>query len=126
MAKTNEKVLNAVEARLKENPGASVDELYDLAKGISREISKLSKRQFHARYPLQIKRKNAPPKPRRRKRSPGRAKATSNGQGREAVRKAFLDFAAELAAAEERKDAVRVVAGIDQYVDRVLKATGSA
>jgi hypothetical protein len=45
---------------------------------------------------------------------------------REAVRASFLKFASDLAAADARKDLVRVVAGVDRYVDEVLKATGNA
>jgi hypothetical protein len=33
----------------------------------------------------------------------------------------FLQFAIDIAAAEERKDLVKVLAGVDHYVDQVLK-----
>lgn len=124
--KTDDKVMKAVEAALAKNPDASVDELYTMATGVDKSVSKLTKRQFHARYPLQVKRKLNPPKRRRssgRKAKAGRTKPGS-GSGRDAVREIFLEFAAELAAAEDRKDAVRVVAGVDGWVDRVLAARG--
>jgi hypothetical protein len=185
VAKTNEKVLAAVEAALKKNPDASNAELFVLAKGVSRSIGKLSKRQFHAQYPLQVKRlkklaakpakaatkaakpaakkaakkkaakaapkkaaaKKAAPKkaaakkaPRKsakkvirtaitraakRATGPRRPRATAGASGREEVRATLLSFASDLAAAEARADVVRVVASVDRYVDRVMKATGS-
>jgi hypothetical protein len=131
VANADEKVLATVEAALKKNPDASVDELFDLAKGVNSAIGKLSKRQFHARYPLQIKRRMRPPSRRGKPRAKvaGRRtgpRASANGSTRDSVRSAFLRFATDLAAAEARKDVVKVVAGVDRYVDEVLKATGAS
>ncbi|MHB1194143.1 MAG: hypothetical protein ACYC6F_13970 [Longimicrobiales bacterium] len=129
MSDIDEKVLSAVEAELKRHPEATVDELFAVALGVNEEVAGLSKRQFHARYPLQVKRKLRPPKPRRPRRpkpSVKRGRKPADGSVREAVRASFLEFASELSAAEARKDLVRVVAGVDRYVDEVLKATGSA
>lgn len=126
MANSDEKVLAAVTDALQKKPHATVDELFDLAKGVSRSVADLTKRQFHARYPLQVKRKLAPP--RKRKSRPAKdaqargRKKPSAAPAREAVRGAFLRFAQELAAAEARKDVVKVVAGVDRYVDEVLEA----
>ena len=128
MADIDSKVLAAVESALKDNPSATVDELFELAQKVNESIADLSKRQFHARYPLQVKRKLSPPKARKARRSRSAAKKGSGGAdangAREAVRASFLKFAADLAGAEARKDVVRVVAGVDRYVDEVLKATG--
>ncbi len=129
MADVNEKVFAAVEAALTKNPKASVDELFDLAKGVNRSVSTLTKRQFHARYPLQIKRKLSSSKGRRAKRAkpgPRRGRSPRNDTMRDAVRATFLKFASDLAAADDRKDLVHVVAGVDKYVAEVLKATGRA
>jgi hypothetical protein len=72
MSDIDEKVLSAVEAALMKNPGATVDELFAVALGVNEAVAGLSKRQFHARYPLQVKRKMSPPKPRRpRQAKPG-------------------------------------------------------
>jgi len=123
MAKIDDKVMAAVEKELKKNPDASVDELQAMATKINASMGDLTKRQFHARYPLQVKRKMNPPKPRKKSRKTGRSKrkgAPANGH-REKVREILLRLASELAAAEERAEAVRVVAGIDSYVDEVLK-----
>jgi hypothetical protein len=129
MSEVDQKVLTAVEAALRENPGATVDELFAIAQRVNESVAGLSKRQFHARYPLQVKRKLSPPKPRRARRAkpaPRRGRKPADGSVREAVRSSFLRFASDLAAAEARKDLVRVVAGVDRYVDEVLKATGNA
>lgn len=130
MSNTDDKVFAAVEAALKKNPAASVDELFDLAKGMSAAVGKLTKRQFHARYPLQVKRRMSPsragkkPRAKAAKRG-GRRAQPSNGSAREAVRATFLKFASDLAGAEARKDVVKVVASVDRYVDDVLKLTNA-
>ena len=118
--------MQAVEKALKKNPDATVDELLDIAKKVNKDVAKLTKRQFHARYPLQVKRKMNPPKRRaRKKKAPARGKkAKASGNTRDQVRDIFLRFASDLAAAEERKAVVRVVASVDGYVDEVLKTVG--
>ncbi len=205
MAETDPKVMSLVEAALAKDPNASVETLYDMAKKSSRAIGKMNLRQFHARYPLQVKRrknkaakaastsgaaktgarttgrrktaakttarkaarkpaarkpvarkaraksatkaaakpapkaaaksaaksapkaaaKSAPRAKTARRGRPRRAALRQNGVamgGRDGVRAAFLNFAAELAAAEGRKDAIRVVADVDRYVDKAIKA----
>lgn len=57
MAKFNEKVMALVETELGKNPLASVDDLFQKAKAAAPSIGKLTKRQFHAQYPLQVKRR---------------------------------------------------------------------
>lgn len=126
MAKTDEKVMALVEKELKKNPDASVDELYEKAKSAESAIGELSLRQFNARYPLQVKRRmsrqeSGGTRSRRRTTRKARKKA-GNGERRDKVRKTFLRFASDLAAAEERKELVEVVAGVDEYVDEVLGA----
>jgi len=130
VAKVDDKVMAAVEAALKKNPKASVDELFALAKGVSSGIGRLSKRQFHARYPLQVKRRSGSARSKKagRKKAGARRARTQRsdvGSTRETVRGIFLKFASDLAAAEARKDVVKVVAGVDRYVNDVLKATAS-
>jgi len=130
VAKVDDKVMAAVEAALKKNPQASVDELFDLGKSINSGVGRLSKRQFHARYPLQVKRRSGggkAKKPGRKKTAPRRSQARRSDatSSREAVRGIFLEFASALAAAEARKDVVNVVAGVDRYVDAALQAAAS-
>lgn len=142
---TSEKVMSMVEKELAKNPDASVDELYEKAKKVDKSVAELTKRQFHARYPLQIKRRKSRSKPARGKkkkkkkktstRSKGgrtkrgakkapapRASAGGSSDAREAVRKVFLGFASALAAAEARKDVVKVLAGVDSYVADAIEA----
>jgi hypothetical protein len=139
-AETDEKVMAMVEDELKKNPGVSVDDLQRKAQGINKSVGSLTARQFHARYPLQIKRrktnrkrtpkaaKTAAAKPARRasrKRSTKVAApppAPATGGDRDAIRAAFLTFALDLAGAEARKDVVKVLAGVDKYVDQVARA----
>jgi len=139
VATVDDKVMTAVEAAIKKNADVSVDDLFNMARGINSSIGKLSKRQFHARYPLQIKRRM---KPKKGRRSAAKKKTATRGRkaaatataaataaptsARDSVRDAMLKFASDLAAAEARKDVVRVVASVDRYVDQVLKAAGAA
>ena len=127
VAQIDEKVMKMVEAELDKDPTASVDDLYEKAKKVSKNIGKLSLRQFNARYPLQVKRrrslKKSAGKPRRRKsRTRKSTKQAASDGARAAVRQSFLDFASDLAAAEERPELVKVLASVDKYVDRALKA----
>lgn len=128
MADRDPEVMAAVEKELKKNPDASVDELLEVATKVNSSMADLTKRQFHARYPLQVKRKlnppKAPPVKRQAPRKKSRKKAESTGGPRDEVRQIFLRFATDLAAAEERKAVVRVVAGVDTYVDQVLETVG--
>ena len=94
MSDIDEKVLSAVEAELKKNPEATVDELFAIALGVNEAVAGLSKRQFHARYPLQVKRKLSPPRPRRPRQAKPRVKRGRKpavGSAREAVRASFLE-----------------------------------
>lgn len=155
-AKTDEKVMAMVEKELQKNPDVSVDELQTKGASINKDVASLTARQFHARYPLQVKRRKAmaadaaaPKKAKKstkRKKAPKKAKKTAKAKrrarredrsaeqaasptaggtmDRDAVRSAFLGFASELTAAEARKDLVKVLAGVDKYVDQVQKAAG--
>lgn len=194
MAQTDEKAYAAVEEALKRNPDATLDEVWDAAKAASPSVGKIGRREFNARYPLQVKRrlqrqaeggggagktrggakraagtkragaKRATGNKRRARRAaspagasdatesgdakaakparrrPGRprgssrkaaasaAPATPAASGgtvdREAIRKEFLSFATELVnAGDQPKNLVKVLAGVDSYVNRVAKAT---
>jgi hypothetical protein len=57
VANLDPEVWAAVESAIRRNPTATLDELLALAAGVSPGIEKLDRRQFNARYPLQIKRK---------------------------------------------------------------------
>jgi hypothetical protein len=59
MAEINEKVMAFVKETLDKSPKISLDELFERAKELSDDVAELSKRQFNARYPLQVKRRLA-------------------------------------------------------------------
>lgn len=158
---TDAEVMSWVEGQLKDNPDVSVDELLAGAVKLNAGIGELTKRQFHARYPLQVKRAArraadaaAGIKPRRRRRKPAApapepepaAEAPAPapepepapqpepapapaaepapepapaGIDREAVRKMMFGFAADITAAEDTSGVVRVLAAMDDYIDRI-------
>lgn len=146
MAEANAKVMEMVESELKKNPDISNAELLDKARSIDKSVGKLTARQFNATYPLQVKRAMAPA----RKRSTGKrgrkstakrrgarasgkqggarkaekvaSSAADGGENRDQVRKVLVQLARDVAEGD-RGTLVEVAAGIDRYVDRVLKAT---
>jgi hypothetical protein len=133
VAKTDEKVMAFVRETLDKSPKIKLDELFDRAREVSAGVAELGKREFNARYPLQVKRRLALAS---RPRSSGRKGAAGGSRSRRAaaakaeaskmaVREVFIRFATDLAGAEERKDLVKVLAGMDRYVDDVLKGVGS-
>lgn len=129
MAKAEEKVMQFVKDELKAHPDVETSELFERAKKVDPSVKKLSLRQFNARYPLQIKRRQTLSRPgrKRQKRTPSRTQTRSRSAAsgnRDQVRDVFLRFASDLSSAEDRKDLVQVVARVDRYVDDALKAAG--
>ncbi|HSH45537.1 MAG TPA: hypothetical protein VK966_06760 [Longimicrobiales bacterium] len=118
-----------VESELKKDPDISNRELREKAVAIDRKVNDLSARQFNATYPLQVKRSMAPKKPRRRRPTTRKARTTTtrrtasrDGNGRDKVRGVLLELARDVANAQGKGDVVDVIAGIDRYVDRVVRA----
>jgi hypothetical protein len=127
MADVNPKVMEMIAEEIKKNPDVSNPELLEKAKKIDRSVGKLTPRQFNARYPLQVKRAMKPRKRTRRKaasKPSGKrsARSASANGDRDKVRAILLDLAKDIANAQGKGDVVDVIAGIDRYVDRVLKA----
>src|SRR5918996_1551071 len=56
MAAINERVMDMVRREIDKNPDVKSQDLFEKAKRIDSGISNLSIRQFHASYPLQVKR----------------------------------------------------------------------
>lgn len=124
MPAVNEKVMAMVAEELEKNPNITTKELRQKAEKIDKDIAKLSDRQFHARYPLQIKRRMASSRPRRTAPARrGRNRVQADAADRNAIRSVLLDFARAVAAAEGKADVVDVIGGVDKYVERVVKAT---
>lgn len=135
MAAVSEKVLQMVQEELVSNPEATNQELYDKAVEIDKSIKKLSLRQFHARYPLQVKRQMA---------ATAREETTETGASAEGtvesrvtrrrgrrrkvepdrglIRATLIEFAKAVASAESKGDVVDVIGNVDEYVDKVLVA----
>lgn len=133
MPVVDEKVMTFVEVTLKKNPEIELEDLFQRTKKVIPSAGKLSKRQFNARYPLQVKRRRALAARETQGKKPGRKKKAHPREAlpkkpsfqstapRDKVRQVLLKFATDIAAAEERKDLVKVLAGVDYYVDEVLK-----
>lgn len=132
MAKTVEDVMKMVEKELDRDPDISNEALYQKARKIDGSIGDLTLRQFHARYPLQVKRRRAAASGRskRKKRTPGRGRAKKSapesGADRDAVREILLRLAREVSAAEGKAAMIDLVVGLDRYVDEVVKAANGA
>lgn len=118
MADANGKVMDMVRDEIQRNPGVRTEELFDKAKKLDKSVAGLSVRQFHARYPLQVKRQIAAQRPRR---SRPRKKPVAD---RGAIRGVLLQFAKDVMGAEGKAQVVDVIGGVEKYVDRVVKATG--
>ena len=126
MTETNRKIMTLVEQALAANPKAGTTELFEKAKAEDSSVGKLTIRQFHARYPLQVKRrlgrvsaKSAAPKSRP---PAGRSSPAPASGSHEGVREVFLRFAQDLTSAEERRDLIKVLGRLDRYVDDAVRA----
>ena len=127
-AETDDRVMALVEAELEKNPDIAVTDLQAMAVEITERVGDLTPRQFHARYPLQVKRRINRAARLRAGLSPGsgsgRRGPADGAPDRDAIREIFLRFASDLTAAEARKDLVRVLARVDRYIDGVIQALG--
>lgn len=131
MPATNEKVMEMVRKQLDANPDAENRDLYEKAQKIDASIGDLSLRQFHARYPLQVKRKRAA-KSRskkggrkgggRRKAAKKKAKAAAGSVDRETIRSTLLRFARDVSAAEGKAETIDLLSKVDDYVEDVVGA----
>ncbi len=132
MADVNDKVMDMVRKELKKNPDAENQELYEKAKKVDGSVDDLSLRQFHARYPLQVKRQLAQKKggkkggrkrkSRKKSRSGGRGGGSASGADRDAIRGTLLQFAKDVSSAEGKAEMIDLLTSVDDYVDDVVKA----
>ncbi len=139
-----DKVMQLIEKELKKNPKATTKELQQKAKAVSASVGKLSVRQFHAKYPLQVRRKLAPKKPRRAapkkprraapkkprraapkkaRRAAPKARAARGQVNREAIRNTLMTFARDVSAAEGKSETIAVLGNLNKYIDAILRAT---
>lgn len=117
---TRERVFEMIEEALRENPEVGNDELQERAAEIDSSIGELSARSFHARYPLQVKRQMASEREDEEE-TTTEAASGADDELRAAVRQALLDFARDVAGAEDRGRVIDVLMSVDEYVDRVVE-----
>jgi hypothetical protein len=118
-----------VERQLKKDPKTPSRKLFERAKKMDPAVARLSLRQFHAKYPLQVKRRLAP-KRRTKKRAPKSAAAPRAGQAparraagdEAAIRGVLLRFAKDVSAAEGKTETIEILANVDRYVADIMKA----
>lgn len=125
MAETNPKVMEMVRQAIQKKPDIATNELYKRAQKADRSIGDLTLRQFHARYPLQVKRKLATG-PGRRRRAARRRTRRGVEVDRTAIRHSLVSFAREVSAAgdEGTAEVIDALQKVDTYVDQILKVVG--
>lgn len=122
MATTEDKVMKMVEKELRQNPDVSNEELFKKAKDVDSSVEDLSLRQFHAKYPLQVKRRLAPKRPRSATRR--RRRSRKKDVDREAIRQSLLRFAKDVSAAEGKAETIDVLSNVDRYVEELVEGVG--
>ena len=130
MPEVDQRVMTFVEEALEKNPEIQLEDLFSETREAYQSVGKLSRRQFNARYPLQVKRRRAlarkgteggKARAQKARNRPTRRSAPTSGEPRDIIRRVLLQFATDIAAAEERKDLVKVLAAVDGYVDEIMK-----
>ena len=116
-----DKIMALVRRALEKDRGVGSRELYERAAKADASVKKLTLQQFHAKYPLQVKRQMARTKPRRRRKTITPRKRAE--VDRAAIRKILLSFARAVSAAEGTAALIDVLANVDKYVDRILAAS---
>lgn len=122
-----EEIMEMVRQELSDDPDTENKELYAKAKKIDPSVGDLTLRQFHARYPLQVKRKMA----QKRRGSRGGAsgsgrrgsrEANSGSVDRESIRSTLLRFARDVSAADGKAEMIDILSSVDDYVNDVVEA----
>ncbi len=137
-------VMEFVVRTLEADPGISNADLFAGAREIDASVADLTARQFHAKYPLQVKARlarnaaakpEAPPEPEatpaeetvvedvRPAEGAADAEAPPERTGDPVtVRRLLLDLAKELASAESKSEVIDVMARLDDYVAEIMEA----
>lgn len=125
-----DEIMEMVRQELSDDPDAENKDLYAKAKKIDPSVDDLSLRQFHARYPLQVKRKLAQKRRDGQKSRGKKSRTTGSGRDggaggdltvdREAVRSTLLQFARDVSAADGKAKMIDVLSSVDDYVDEVV------
>ncbi|MYE44622.1 MAG: hypothetical protein F4X79_11420 [Acidobacteria bacterium] len=126
-------VMEYVERTLEANPGIANADLFAGAREIDPSVGQLTGRQFHAKYPLQVKARLAraaapepkkPPEPEvpKAQETPDENVPQQQAGDPLAVRRLLLDLAKELANAESKAEVIEVMARLDDYVAEIMEA----
>jgi len=120
---TDDAVLKMVERELKKQPDISSSDLYEKVAKKHESVQKLSTRQFHARYPLRVKRKMAAGRPKPRKRTVRRKRSAPRAAAARATapRDVLLEFAQELLDMGADAPFTEVLEKVDRYAGRIAK-----
>ncbi|MEQ9569134.1 MAG: hypothetical protein RLN75_03000 [Longimicrobiales bacterium] len=108
MANVDEKVMAQVERELEKNPDLGSSDLFEKMKAKYPSIGELSVRQFHARYPLQVKRRKSAASGStgtRKKKSSKKTSARKGGRKRSAATKSAAKKGATKAPRTRRRSA---------------------
>lgn len=122
---TDEAVLKMVERELKKQPDMSSSDLYEKVAKKHDSVKELSTRQFHARYPLRVKRKMAGPTKRKsrtraaRTRTAPKRRTPVRPRGSEQTRDVLLQFAQELVGMGGEPSFTDVLSRVDHYADKL-------
>lgn len=111
-------VMEMVEEALARDPQVSTEELFERAKEMDPSMKELNSRQFNARFPLQVKRRMAAVRGGGQRRPRRKKQAVDTSQ----VRKVLLDFAQDIAGANDSAEVIEVIGNLDQYVDKMVAA----
>lgn len=127
MPTVKDDVMDMVREAIQEDPEVANKELYERAREIDDSIGDLSLRQFHARYPLQVKRQIAQKRSGggRKKSRKAREKQAGDGAGgvdRGRIRETLIRFAKDVSAAEGKADVIDLLTDVESYVDDVVEA----
>ena len=129
---TNEDVMEMVRRQLQRDPPPPTSALYGRAAHIDPDVYDLSLRQFHAKYPLRVKRERARAERDAARRDGGEVAGTGDGgagyrgagsspepTARDRVREVLYGLAREVASAEGVADLTGVVLRLADRVDEV-------
>lgn len=139
MASATDKVMQYVERELAKNPDVSNDTLLEGAKKIDKSVTELTPRQFHAKYPLQVKRRAGKGGAKKKKKSTAKASrrggasrsrratkrksaTTTSSAGEDRVRGVMMKFARDLSSADSQVETIEVLSNMDRYVSDIMKA----
>lgn len=118
-----EQVMTLVEQAVDEDPDVGSKALQEKIQEEVPAVADLSVQQFHARYPLQVKRRRAREREEEEEAAPAKPEPKTPEPGDEArarIRDVILGFGREVAAAD-REELVGVFENLDNYVDEILE-----